>query len=188
MKKKYLAIFIIILLFLVSPLAIYANETDLGQLIPKIGWWPTILTAEGFTNMLEAILSTIIGFLTILAGLYFMVNFIIGGLGWASAGGEMKKVEDARMRMTNAAVGLIIVVASLSIFYIVGTVLGIDILNIGESLRNLSPSQQQEQQQDQQQEPVDRNAARAKCYGDCMHLRNNSTECGNICFSSWPVE
>jgi len=89
--------------------------------------------AQPAVKMLETILSNVIGFLTIFGGLYFMISFIIGGINWASAGGDDKKIEDAKKRMTNGALGLIIVVSSYSVIYIIGSVLGLDILNLSGS-------------------------------------------------------
>ena len=49
--------------------------------------------------------------------------FILGGLSWITSSGEREKVEKAKKQMTSAAIGLIIVVASYSIAFIIGTVL-----------------------------------------------------------------
>jgi hypothetical protein len=94
-----------------------------------------------YTLRLEDILSTVIGFLTIFGGIYFIINFIIGGINWSTAGGDMEKVQNAQKKMTNGAIGLIIIVASFSIIYIISSVLGLDILNLSNTItRNLGPS------------------------------------------------
>lgn len=116
----------------------FAKEQPLG---PITGTGRFTVTPQGtsvtpFSTMLENILSMVIGFLTIFAGLYFIVTFIVGGLGWATAGGDSNKVEEANKRMTNGALGLIIVVASYSIIYIIGSVLGIDILNLSKTIED----------------------------------------------------
>ena len=96
-------------------------------------------SAQDAGDKLDLIFSNVIGFLTILSGLYFFVMFITGGLTWASAGGDSGKVENAKNRMTNGVIGLIIVVASYSIIYIVGMVLGINILDAGSTISGLGP-------------------------------------------------
>lgn len=101
-----------------------------------------LLNITSFTKQLEKILSNVIGFLTILGGIWFFVQFMIGGLGWAGAGGDSKKVEDARHKMTNGAIGLIAMVAAYSIVYIIGKILGVDFLNIGEEIAKLAPEGQ----------------------------------------------
>lgn len=78
---------------------------------------------------IESIASTLFGFLTIVAGLAFMLYFVLGGINWITAGGDKQKVENAKNQMTNAGIGLVIVVAAYAIVGIASTVLGIDFLN-----------------------------------------------------------
>lgn len=61
------------------------------------------------------------------AALFFLVQFIIGGIAWINSGGDPKALESARGRITNAIVGLLIVVAAFSLAVIVTTILGINI-------------------------------------------------------------
>jgi cytochrome bd-type quinol oxidase subunit 2 len=84
--------------------------------------------------------SNLVGLLTTVGGLMFMLYFILGGLSWITAGGDKAKVDDAKAKMTNAVIGLIIIVAAYAISYIVGQVLGINILEPAEILDTLNPS------------------------------------------------
>ncbi len=59
----------------------------------------------------------------------FLLYFIFGGLTWLSAGGEKGKAEAARTQLTNAAIGLIIVILAQFIVAIAGGVLGLKILD-----------------------------------------------------------
>lgn len=94
------------------------------------------------TTQLENIFSTVLGFLTITAGLAFLVYFIIGALNWVTAGGDSKKVDDAKHYMTNGAIGMIAIVAAYSITWIVGEVLGIKILEPGNTIQSIfAPNQ-----------------------------------------------
>ena len=88
-------------------------------------------------NQIDELFSVIITFLTIVAGLSFLIYFIIGALNWITAGGDEKKIDSAKSYMTNGAIGLIIIVASYSIIWIAGQVLGIDILNPGITIDKL---------------------------------------------------
>ncbi|MGI5828108.1 MAG: pilin [Patescibacteria group bacterium] len=92
-----------------------------------------------FATRLEDLISNAVGTLTLVAGLYFLVMFIIGGLTWASAGGKSDSVENAKKRMTNAAIGLIVVVAAYSITFIIGSILGIEFLNPAKVIETLGP-------------------------------------------------
>jgi len=90
-------------------------------------------------SMLSKILTNVITFLTIVGALMFAIYFITGALSWISAGGKAEKVKEAKDKMTNAAIGLIVIVAAYSVIYIVGKVLGIPILEPGKYLPKLGP-------------------------------------------------
>jgi hypothetical protein len=98
---------------------------------------PEANTMAGAASSTEALITMVVGFLTIVAGLAFLIYFMIGGLSWLTAGGDKGKVETAKQMMTNGAIGMIIVVAAYGIVWIVGELLGIDILNPAEMLDTL---------------------------------------------------
>lgn len=80
-------------------------------------------------QMLTKIFSNTFGVLTIVGGLIFILYFTLAGLSWITSSGKPDKVQKAQEQMINALIGLIVVVASFSIAYIVGEVLGIKILD-----------------------------------------------------------
>ena len=140
MKKNSL-IYYLLLLNLILPKLVLADE-GLGTFEGIGGYQPDgdISDVNSYISPLEKLFSTIIGFLTILGGIWFFVQFLIGGLGWAGAGGDTQKVEEARKKMTNAAIGLIAMVAAYSVTYIIGKVLGLDILNLNVQIWELNPA------------------------------------------------
>ncbi|MFC1646963.1 hypothetical protein ACFL1A_01635 [Patescibacteria group bacterium] len=77
---------------------------------------------------LTNIVSIVIGVMTVTAGIYFMFMILIGGWGWITSAGDKAKLEKARDRITNAFIGLVIVVAGWSILALVGQLLGWDII------------------------------------------------------------
>jgi len=79
-------------------------------------------------SLFEATLSKIVGVLTVIAFIWFLLQFVIGAISWISAGSDAQKVEGARAKLTNAFVGLLIVIAAVFIAEFVGLVLGVDIL------------------------------------------------------------
>lgn len=85
----------------------------------------------------EKVISTTIGIMTIAGMLWFMAQLIIGALGWVSAGGDPKRLEAARGRITNAIIGLTIVVAAWAVIGVVGTILGLEILNPADIIDKL---------------------------------------------------
>ena len=114
------------------------KDYNLGTLQGISGYIPT--SAEDTYLKLTKIVSNVLGFLTVLAGLYFLLYFVMGGINWIASGGEKDKIEKAKHQMTNAAIGLIVVVAAYGIAFIIGRVLGIEILKPALELQKLIPT------------------------------------------------
>lgn len=93
-----------------------------------LGPFSNVNTAVGGLMGVTKIISGIIGIMTIAAGIWFFFNFIIGGIQWISAGGDKHNLEQARQRITNAFVGLIIVVAGWTILALASKFTGFDFL------------------------------------------------------------
>ena len=75
-------------------------------------------------------ISTAIGIISIVGILWFIFILILGGIGIMTAGSDKQALENARKRIFNGLVGLIVVVAGLFIIKLVGMILGIEnILN-----------------------------------------------------------
>lgn len=88
-------------------------------------------------NIFNHGISSIIGFLTIVAGLYFMFQLITAGIAWVGSGGDKASVEAARSKIYNAILGLVIVVAAWVFVGIIGKFVGLDILNAGGTIEQL---------------------------------------------------
>lgn len=84
---------------------------------------------------IEKFISVIVGALTAVAGIAFLLYFIISAFGWITSGGDKQKTTQAKDGMTHAAIGLIAVVVAYFIASIIGTVLGIDILTPSSFLK-----------------------------------------------------
>jgi arginine exporter protein ArgO len=92
---------------------------------------PAIGVSDLFSNLFSMF--------TFVAGIAFLIYFVIGAINWITAGGDAQKVEKAGKQITNALTGLILVVAAYSLIAIVSTVLGLDILNPESIINNLGP-------------------------------------------------
>lgn len=88
-------------------------------------------------NSVNQLVSGIISFITIIAGLWFFIQFIIGGFQWISAGADKGLLEIARLRMLHAVIGLLIVVVSYIFVGLIGNIFGLNIFNPGESIIKL---------------------------------------------------
>jgi hypothetical protein len=76
-----------------------------------------------------AIGSLIGGFIGAFLIFTFIITFLflmLGGFSWITAGGDKSKLQEARDKITNALIGLIIVAAAWSVMTLVGQFLGIN--------------------------------------------------------------
>lgn len=73
-------------------------------------------------------ISSVIGIMTVAAGIWFILIFLTGGFYWITSSGDKAKLHEARERITNAIIGLIIVVAGWSILALTGQFFGYDIV------------------------------------------------------------
>lgn len=71
----------------------------------------TGLGSQSFTEILGSIISVVLSLL----GVVLLVLVIFSGGQWMMAGGDSGKVEEAKTRIINATVGLVIVFAALAI-------------------------------------------------------------------------
>ncbi len=72
--------------------------------------------------------SAIVGFMTVTAGIWFMFQLLAGGYEWINSGGDTKKLQSARDRITHGFFGLTIIIGAWALLAITGQFLGFDIL------------------------------------------------------------
>jgi len=83
-------------------------------------------------------LSGVIGFLTLVGAIYFVIQIILAGYGWISAGGDSGQLENAQKKIWQSVLGLVIIILAMVFVSLVGYLLGgIDFLNFSGNLRNL---------------------------------------------------
>ena len=100
-----------------------ANVNDIfGNLNPPPG-------SESFANPVAGLSTVmIVGIrMALIVGGFFVLFYLLwGALDWITSNGEEEKLKSARLKMTNAVIGIIIMVAALGIFLVITTdVLGI---------------------------------------------------------------
>lgn len=82
---------------------------------------------KGLIAVTSAI-SSIIGVMTVAAAIWFIFQFMTGGFYWITSAGDKAKLNEARDRIQNAFIGLIIVVAGWAVLALAGQFLGYDIV------------------------------------------------------------
>lgn len=97
-------------------------------------------TQEGVLANFDLIISNLLGLFTVLGGLFFVIYFLIASLQWISAGGDTGKITEARNKMTQGVIGLIILVAAYGIIGLIGTIVGIDIIDPVTQIEKIIPS------------------------------------------------
>lgn len=112
-----------------------------NSLAQSVGFGPIsgVGRFQDITNPLtqaENFISLIVGVITAIAGIAFLIYFVTGALTWITSGGDKSKTEQAQKTMSNAAIGLVAVIVAYFIAGIVGTVLDIPILNPSQIFQN----------------------------------------------------
>lgn len=100
---------------------------------------PRALEKGAAADVFVDTISKIIGFLTAVAIIWFIFQFILGAMSWITAGGDAKAVEAAKAKLSNAVLGIVVVLTALVIVGVIGALLKIDILNLGMFIRTLTP-------------------------------------------------
>ena|SRR3989338_9075592 len=78
----------------------------------------------GTTATFETIVATVITTVLGLLGAIFLILAIYGGYGWMTAGGNEDKVSQAKKIITNAVIGLVVVLAAYAIARLVVEIIG----------------------------------------------------------------
>jgi hypothetical protein len=91
------------------------------------------------TSNLELFMSNVIGAMTLIAGIFFIFYFVMGGLNWVTAGGEQGKVTKARDQMVQAVIGLVVIVMAYGLIGLVGQFVGLHLLNPAEEFQKIIP-------------------------------------------------
>jgi len=80
------------------------------------------------------LLPRIIGLVFIIGVLVFFFVFLFGAIQWISSGGDKATVEQARGRIVNAIIGLVLLFVTIALIKIIESIFGVNILQI-----NLGP-------------------------------------------------
>lgn len=79
---------------------------------------------------LGGLISGLVGVLFIAGFLFTLIQLLIGGINWISAGGEKQKLEEARSKITNAFIGMMIVAAAYAFTSLIARFFGLDLTTL----------------------------------------------------------
>jgi hypothetical protein len=89
-------------------------------------------------KIFTTVISTVVGVMTVVGIIWFVIQFFIGALGIIFSGGDKAKLAEAKTKLSTSLIGLVVVIAAIFIIELVGTVLGIEgILNINNFINQL---------------------------------------------------
>ncbi|MBU1117477.1 pilin [Patescibacteria group bacterium] len=89
---------------------------------------PGLVPTDGTdaTLKLEKFVSQIIGVLSLVGVLYFIIQIIFAGYGFLSSKGDEKAMEANRDRLTNGVLGLFIIIVALGLGTLISKLAGIE--------------------------------------------------------------
>ncbi|MBD3250610.1 MAG: hypothetical protein GF381_03520 [Candidatus Pacebacteria bacterium] len=84
----------------------------------------------GMANLISALLEVAL----LIAGILVLLFLVWGAVEWIAAGGESSKIEKARNKITQAIIGIIVLSATIAVFNLVQTFLGVTLINFGNGI------------------------------------------------------
>lgn len=130
------------LLAQLTPVASGFADEKLGGDCTGFGPLCVLNDATDAVKMVANIVSTIIGFITVIAGIFFMLQFMISGFEYLSAAGDKNKLQSAQHRMMYAVIGLMVIVSTYAVTTMMAEILGFDsflLRNPGNIINSLKP-------------------------------------------------
>jgi hypothetical protein len=117
----------------------FLAQTPLGN-ITGIGPLGTVGAsgADTFGAKFTRVVSITLGTVTVAAGIWFIVQFFSAAFVWLASGGDKQQIENAKKRIAHSLIGLFIVIFGYTVIGLVGLILGIDIINLENAIRNLT--------------------------------------------------
>ena len=116
------------------------EEVPLGNLRGKgpLGLEKVNNPKEASTIFADAI-SKVVGIMTVVAAIWFIIQIIIAGYNFISGGGDSQKIQEAQKKIVNAVIGLAVVIFSIGFLSLIEYLLNIKLLDISNIINQLSP-------------------------------------------------
>lgn len=99
---------------------------------PVLGpnWQNLVSAPTGGSSFISLLIPKLITMLLVAGVIIFFFIFIWGGIQWITAGGDKNAVGDARGRLSNALVGLLIMFSAFAVIMLIETFFGITLLTL----------------------------------------------------------
>lgn len=86
-------------------------------------------SANDAPSLFNLVISTTIGVITAIGFIYFTINIIIAAIDMIIAGSDKQKFTDARKKITNNIIGVVVLISGVFIVSLVGQIFAIGFLN-----------------------------------------------------------
>jgi hypothetical protein len=117
-----------------------AQSVDIGSIKPvNDARQPSNLSNTTVLSTFELWISDIIGVITILGTLFFIVYAFIAAFNWITAAGDKGKIEKAKDRLVWSTLGLILIVATYAIIGLIGGIIGLELLEPAKMIQEIIP-------------------------------------------------
>jgi polyferredoxin len=117
-----------------------AQGVNIGSIKPvSEARQPANLESATVLSTLELWVSDIIGIITILGTLFFIVYAFIATFNWITAAGDKSKIEKAKDRLVWSTLGLILIVATYAIIGLIGGIVGLELLEPAQMIQEIIP-------------------------------------------------
>lgn len=83
-----------------------------------------VATAMSAESTVQIIIANVISLFFTIGGIGVVIYFVWGAVDWILSGGDKEKVANARKKMTNAIIGLVLLALSFMIIRVVGSIVG----------------------------------------------------------------
>jgi hypothetical protein len=88
------------------------------------------LSGKTGVSFVQGFIPAVVGIAFVIGALVFVFVMITGGIQWMSSGGDKAALESARGKITNAILGIVVLLATFAVIKIVESFFGINILTI----------------------------------------------------------
>lgn len=100
-----------------------ASQTVFGNINNPLASGYGDLTKSGNNAGLIGLVNNLVALITVLAGLFVLVNFVLAGYIYLSANGQPQKIAEAGNKILQSVIGLAIVAAAYIIAALIGKIL-----------------------------------------------------------------
>jgi len=100
---------------------------EIGEVAPPDWIKKWMVSGDEPGQALFRFVSKILIFMTVIAGIYFIIQLITAGYMYISSNGDPKKIDMASQKIMQSLIGIIIVASAVTLGTVIGRIAGIDI-------------------------------------------------------------